>query len=97
MEQFKNKRKTSPAHTKDMTVGSPYMLMLEFAIPIFFKPGIPAAIQYGRCPDRREIFGNQCVSGSDIFRNAYFFDDQFLYGNRYGRRCGDLQIFRSGR
>lgn len=35
MEQFKNKRKTSPAHTKDMTVGSPYMLMLEFAIPIF--------------------------------------------------------------
>ncbi len=37
MEQFKNKRKTSPAHTKDMTVGSPYMLMLEFAIPIFLS------------------------------------------------------------
>ncbi len=37
MEQIKQKKTLSPSHTKDMTVGNPYKMMLEFAIPVFLS------------------------------------------------------------
>lgn len=37
MEQIKHKKTVSTSHTKDMTVGNPYKMMLEFAIPVFLS------------------------------------------------------------
>ena len=38
MEHIRNKKQNiSPSHTKDMTEGNPYSLMLGFAMPIFLS------------------------------------------------------------
>ncbi len=37
MKQHHNQKTVSTSHTKDMTTGNPYKLMLEFALPIFLS------------------------------------------------------------